>query len=66
MVDASQTAIFSGNLGMEDILHDDDVRTALDLIAERMEGLPSGNSGEMVGGSVGTPSPSLNHISQSI
>ena len=59
MVDASQTAIFGGNMGMEDILHDDDVRTALDLIAERMESIPSGNSGQVVGGSLGK-TPALN------
>ena len=59
MVDASQTAIFGGNMGMEDILHDDDVRTALDLIAERMESIPSGNSSQVVGGSLGE-APTLN------
>ena len=62
MVDASQTAVFAGNMGMEDILHDDDVRTALDLIAERMESVTSGDGSQVVGGSLDPPSPSLNHI----
>ena len=59
MVDASQnTTIITGQSEVEVMLHDDDIRAALDLIAQRMEGISSGDSGEVVEGSlVSTAAP---------
>jgi hypothetical protein len=44
--------IIGGNSEVEVMLHDDDIRAALDVIAQRMEGIPGGDSGEVVEGSM--------------